>query len=100
MWVCTRVGTGDDTVFIIFISYLDSGTECTLSRFAGNTKWGEVSTTPKVRAVIQSDCDRLEKWADRNLMRFSEGKYKVLTLKKDSSRHDYRLWGQPAGRHL
>lgn len=46
-------------------------------------------------AAIQRDLDRLKKkWADRNLMKFSEGKCKVLPLRRNNSRD------KPAGKQL
>lgn len=36
--------------------------------------------TCKGRATIQRDLDRLEEWADRELMKFDKGKCKVLPL--------------------
>lgn len=42
-------------------------------------------------AAIQWHLDRLEKGDNRNLMKFSEGKYQVLSLKKNSPIHQYRL---------
>ncbi|KAK4826400.1 hypothetical protein QYF61_008687 [Mycteria americana] len=61
--------------------------ECTLSRFADDTKLGGVAASPDVCAAIQRDLDRLEKWADRNLMKFNKGKCQVLPLEKNSPRY-------------
>lgn len=41
-------------------------------------KFGEVPYTPEGRADIQQDLDRLEKEAERNLMKPYKGKCKVL----------------------
>ena len=68
----------------IFINDLDNGTECTLSRFADGTKLGGVADTAGVCAAIQRDCDRLEKWADRNLTKFNKVKCKVLRLSRNN----------------
>ena len=78
-------------LFNIFINGLDDGAECTLSKFADDTKLGGMADTPEGRAATQSDLDRPEKCADRNLMKFNNGKCKVLPLVMNNSMHRYRL---------
>lgn len=61
-------------LFNIFINDLDSR-QCTHSKFADLfiRKLGGVSDVPK--AMLPS-IDRLERWADRNLMLFNKWKFK------------------------
>ncbi|KAK4811069.1 hypothetical protein QYF61_016355, partial [Mycteria americana] len=66
-------------LFNIFINGLDDGAECSLSKFAHDTNLGG------------RDLDRLEKWADRNIMQFNKGKCQVLHLGRNNPRHQYML---------
>ncbi|KAK4824554.1 LOW QUALITY PROTEIN: hypothetical protein QYF61_016158 [Mycteria americana] len=67
-------------LFNIFVNDRDDGAECTLSKFADVTKLGGVADTPEGCAAIQRDLNKLEKWADRNLMKLNKETYKVLSL--------------------
>ncbi|GAB0186244.1 mitochondrial enolase superfamily member 1 [Grus japonensis] len=54
-------------------------------------KLGGVADTPQGYGDIQRDLERLEKWADKNLMKFNKGKSKFLSLGMNNPRHQYLL---------
>ncbi|GAB0178053.1 mitochondrial enolase superfamily member 1 [Grus japonensis] len=78
-------------LFIVFVGNMDRGIECTLSRFADDTKLCGVVNTLEGRDAIQRDLVRLERWARANRMKFNKAKCKVLHVGRRNPKHNYRL---------
>lgn len=59
--------------------------------FAEDTKLGGVANSPEGRAAIQRNLNRMEKWADKNLLKFNKENCKVLHLRRNNPMHKYMV---------
>jgi len=107
-WTLVTNGIPQESVlalvlFNIFVGNMDSGTECTFSKTAKDTKLSGVVNMLDRKDAIHGDLDRLERQACANLMKFNKAKCKVLHMGQD--KHKYRLGREriessPAKKHF
>ncbi|PKU46723.1 rna-directed dna polymerase from mobile element jockey-like [Limosa lapponica baueri] len=78
----------------IFVDNMDSVIACTVSKFADDTKLCGAVDMLKGRGAIQRDLVRLDRWAHKNFMKFSQAKCKVLHMGWGNPKHKYQLGGE------
>ncbi|KAK4827981.1 hypothetical protein QYF61_022683 [Mycteria americana] len=78
-------------LFNIFANDLGAGVECTISKFADDTKLGGAVDSFEGQEALQRDLDSLEHWAMINGMKFNKSKCWILHLGRSNAGHKYKL---------
>ena len=80
-------------LFLIYISDLDHGLKCKVSKFADDTKVATSVIKSEGCIKIQNDLDKLLGWADKWQMNFNSKKCKVLHLGYSNKSFNYDMNG-------
>jgi len=75
---------------ILFSTFTNDGAECTLSKFADDTKLRGATDTPNGCAGTQRGLNRLEKWANDNIKKLNRRKQSPVPG-RNNTRHQCRL---------
>ena len=80
-------------LFHIFVTDIDSGIECTVSKFTDDTKLCDMWCSWHIweTGYLLDSLDMLKWWAQENLMRFNKSKSKVLHLGHGNPHYQYKL---------
>ena len=78
-------------LFNIFINDLDAGVECTISKFADDSKLAGAADSLKRQEDLQRDLDRLEHWAIISGMKLNKNKCRNLHLGRSNTGHKSKL---------
>ena len=81
-------------LFVIYMNDLEENVARLISRFADDTKIGEVADSDEDCQRIQQDIDRLGKWAEKCQMEFNLDKCEVMHFGRSNSGGSYKINGR------